>query len=203
MRWELSGMGIVRMGIVRGWELSGMGIVRDGNCPGWELSEMGIVRWELFGMGTVRDGICPGFPVESVFPAEKQKMSQTKNIRTWTTICMLMESFYWGTSWLLPSPRTQIILSIRNRLWRRVVIPSTLHEEITQVAHQGVSSMNERAKAAVYWQGITNDIQMARDNSNSYNVVAPPFEVIALWRSGCGLSNNELKLVPMMLERQT
>ena len=37
------------------WELSGMGIVRDGNCPGWELSTWWeLSGMELSGMGIVR-----------------------------------------------------------------------------------------------------------------------------------------------------
>ena len=33
--------------------------------------------------------------------------------------------------------------------------------------------MNERAKAIVYWLGITNDIQGAWENCNSCNLIAP------------------------------
>ena len=39
--------------------------------------------------------------------------------------------------------------------------------------HQGVTAMNERAKAIVYWPGITNDIQSARENCNNCNLITP------------------------------
>ena len=40
-------------------------------------------------------------------------------------------------------------------------------------AHQGVSAMHERAKAAVFWPGITKDIQAARKKWNSCDRIAP------------------------------
>ena len=39
-------------------------------------------------------------------------------------------------------------------------------------AHQGVTAMNERAKA-FFWLGLTNDIQGCQKNNNSYNLIAP------------------------------
>ena len=58
----------------------------------------------------------------------------------------------------------------------RIVIPPSLRKEVLRVlhsAHQGVTAMNERAKAIVYWPGITNDIQGTRENCNSCNLIAP------------------------------
>ena len=40
-------------------------------------------------------------------------------------------------------------------------------------AHQGVSAIHERAKDAVFWPGITQDIQTARKKCNSCNRIAP------------------------------
>ena len=80
----------------------------------------------------------------------------------------------------------------------RVGIPPTLRAEVLQslhAAHQGVCAMNERAKAAVYWPGITGDVNKARRNCYDCNRNAPsqprtppgkpwipttPFEAIAI-----------------------
>ncbi len=54
----------------------------------------------------------------------------------------------------------------------RIIIPSALRKEVIQClhsAHQGVGSMNERAKAGVYWPGITSHIQSVRDNCHTCN----------------------------------
>ena len=58
----------------------------------------------------------------------------------------------------------------------RVIIPPVLRPEIIEslhAAHQGVSAMNERAQASVYWPGITKDIQRARESCRSCNQNAP------------------------------
>ena len=58
----------------------------------------------------------------------------------------------------------------------RVIIPESLRPDVLQVlhsAHQGVAAMNERAKAGVYWPGITKDIARIRDSCSSCNLIAP------------------------------
>ena len=58
----------------------------------------------------------------------------------------------------------------------RIVIPPNLRKEVTQSlhsAHQGVTCMNEQAKAGVYWPGITPDIQYACDSCTSCNKTMP------------------------------
>ena len=66
----------------------------------------------------------------------------------------------------------------------RIVIPSSLRGEIVNslhAAHQGITGMNERAKAGVYWPGITTDIIKMRQSCGSCNrnmpsqPRAPPF----------------------------
>ena len=52
------------------------------------------------------------------------------------------------------------------------MIPPTLRGEIIDslhAAHQGISGMNERARAGVYWPGITADIIKARNSCGSCN----------------------------------
>ena len=59
---------------------------------------------------------------------------------------------------------------------QRVLIPSSLRREVLDslhAAHQGVTSMNERAKASVFWPGITRDIQNLRDYCQSCNRITP------------------------------
>lgn len=58
----------------------------------------------------------------------------------------------------------------------RVVIPPTLRSRVLQIlhsAHQGVSSMEARARAIIFWPGMTTDIQSTRDNCSPCNANAP------------------------------
>ena len=58
----------------------------------------------------------------------------------------------------------------------RVVIPKRLRPKILQnlhAAHQGVTSMNARANASVFWPGITADISKTRANCYSCDKMAP------------------------------
>ena len=50
-------------------------------------------------------------------------------------------------------------------MYNRVVIPKILRQqtlEILHAAHQGVSSMESRAQAIVYWPGLSTDIKETR-----------------------------------------
>ena len=58
----------------------------------------------------------------------------------------------------------------------RVFISPALQSEVFQSlhsAHQGVSLMNEHAKATLYWPGISSDTQRARSSCGSCNRIAP------------------------------
>ncbi|XP_012939615.1 uncharacterized protein LOC106012147 [Aplysia californica] len=58
----------------------------------------------------------------------------------------------------------------------RVVVPSSLRPSILEglhSAHQGVSAMELRAQAIVFWPGITNDIQSTRTKCRECNRNAP------------------------------
>ena len=58
----------------------------------------------------------------------------------------------------------------------RVVIPPALRPTVLQTlhaAHQGVSAMERRARATVFWPGMTKDIHHARDSCNYCNCNAP------------------------------
>lgn len=58
----------------------------------------------------------------------------------------------------------------------RVVIPPSLRQDVltsVHAAHQGVSSMNSRAEASVFWSGITPAISALRNECNHCNRMAP------------------------------
>ena len=58
----------------------------------------------------------------------------------------------------------------------QVVVPPSLRGQVLQIlhsAHQGVSSMESRARAIVFWPGMTADIHSKRDDCSSCNKNAP------------------------------
>ena len=58
---------------------------------------------------------------------------------------------------------------------RRVVIPSSLREEVLQglhAAHQGVSGMQARAEQTVFWPGIYKDLVSTREACRECNIKA-------------------------------
>ena len=58
----------------------------------------------------------------------------------------------------------------------RVVVPESLRRNVLQhlhSAHQGVSTMKQRARAIVYWPGMSKDIQETRNRCAECNRNAP------------------------------
>lgn len=58
----------------------------------------------------------------------------------------------------------------------RIVIPPSLRDNILTMlhaAHQAVTSMNARARASVFWPGITAEIQQLRDQCMACHRIAP------------------------------
>ena len=58
----------------------------------------------------------------------------------------------------------------------RVVVPPSLRKSIAEnlhAAHQGVSTMERRAQAIIFWPGMVNDIQQVRAKCNDCNTIAP------------------------------
>lgn len=58
----------------------------------------------------------------------------------------------------------------------RILIPKPLRTDVCHLlhsAHQGISAMNERAKAIVFWPGITNCIKKTREQCESCWRMAP------------------------------
>ena len=74
------------------------------------------------------------------------------------------------------SLRGDVVDAFSNGPGARILIPPSLRQEIIQSlhsAHQGVGGMNERAKAGVYWPGITKDIETVRASCSSCNRSMP------------------------------
>ena len=58
----------------------------------------------------------------------------------------------------------------------RVFVPPALQNTVLQIlhsAHQGVSAMQSRARAIVFWPGMTEDIKLTREKCRSCNKSAP------------------------------
>ena len=58
----------------------------------------------------------------------------------------------------------------------RIVIPPSLRPEVLDHlhgAHHGVSQMTARARASLFWPGITSDIARTRDNCRTCDTIAP------------------------------
>ena len=58
----------------------------------------------------------------------------------------------------------------------RVIVPTSLHGQILQhlhAAHQGISTMEQRARAIVYWPGMSKDIRETRERCVDCNRNAP------------------------------
>ena len=54
----------------------------------------------------------------------------------------------------------------------RVVVPRSLRDKVHRIlhsAHQGVSSIESRARYIVFWPGMTNDIRAVREHCSACN----------------------------------
>ena len=73
--------------------------------------------------------------------------------------------------------RDSLNITDRFILYRdRVVIPPSLRDKVLRIlhsAHQGVSSMESRARPIVFWPGMTNDIRAVREHCSACNRSAP------------------------------
>lgn len=86
--------------------------------------------------------------------------------------CELPDSVkpYWNSRYDL-SITDEVVL-----FGNRIVIPATLRSEVCSIlhsAHQGTGGMNERAKATVFWPGITDAIQKRRKQCATCWRIAP------------------------------
>ena len=103
------------------------------------------------------------------------------------TMCLLLEAINKGFPDAYRSSNTKI-----SRYWiyrdalyvsdgvimyrDRVVVPTSLRTTVLQIlhsAHQGVSSMESRARSIVFWPGMTEEISSVRNNCSSCIRTAP------------------------------
>ena len=117
--------------------------------------------------------------INSTFPEDKSEMSP-ELISYWpvrNSLYIVDGVILMKDQVLIPSTlRNGILLASSNEDKVRIVIPSNLRREIIRTlhsAHQGVTGMNERARASVYWPGITKDIQSARESCHKCNNIMP------------------------------
>ena len=66
---------------------------------------------------------------------------------------------------VLPYSLHESVVNSGSHVKTRIIIPPILRDEVLQslhAAHQGVSAMNGRARAGVFWPDITKDIENMR-----------------------------------------
>ena len=144
-------------------------------------NEFRAITWEIVRQETQSDDTLHNLSilVNSSFPDDKSDVPQEllpywsvrNNLYTMDGVILMNDKV------LIPPPlREEATNSLVNGAGTRILIPPKLRPEIVQslhAAHQGVGSMNERAKAGVYWPGITKDIESARAGCTSCNRIMP------------------------------
>ena len=124
-----------------------------------ETKELTALSWELIASETsldptfhkLQEAICDGFP-------DSYRNGDPGIAAYWT----YRESLVTSDGVILYRDRVVIPPSLRNDVLR------TLHS-----AHQGVSSMESRARAIVFWPGMSEDIRSTRDKCSACNKAAP------------------------------
>ena len=134
------------------------------------------VTWELVREETGKDVSMRKLValINSTFPADKSDMPPDL-VSYWP----IRDSLYVIDGVILMRDRIVLPKTLRNDAIQgclpgddRIVVPPTLRGEIIDslhAAHQGITGMNERARAGVYWPGITADIIKARNSCGSCN----------------------------------
>ena len=167
-----------------------------------EEEKVRAITWDLVRTETEQDEVMQQLMslINSMFPSSKDELPPMcadywpvrDNLYVVDGVVMMREQVVLPSS-LRNTAMQESVLGTSSR----VVIPTALRSEVVKSlhsAHQGVSSMNERAKASVYWPGITNDIRRVRQSCNSCNrnmpsqaktppaepcIPSSPFEAIA------------------------
>ena len=161
------------------WESNHQSFIASSSDLG--VNNVRAITWEVVKSETAKDPemIALVDLIQSVFPDNKEEMPEALekywNIRDQLYlidgVVLLLDQV------LIPPPlRPEVSQSFVDGQGARVLIPPALQSEVVQSlhsAHQGVSLMNEHAKATVYWPGISSDIQKARSSCASCNRIAP------------------------------
>ena len=146
-----------------------------------DRSEFRAITWDMVKQETKCDqSLCNlSTLINSSFPDDKSDMppellpywSVRNNLYLVDGVILMNDQIL-----MPPALREDTTKSLANNTGSRILIPPQLRPEILQSlhsAHQGVGSMNERAKAGVYWPGITKDIEMTRASCTSCNRIMP------------------------------
>ena len=143
--------------------------------------EFRAITWEIVKQETQSDDSLRQLVIliNSLFPDDRSNMPPDL-LPYWkvrNNLYMLDGVILMNDQVLIPSPlRENVTESLINGTGTRILIPLRLRQEVLQSlhsAHQGVGSMCERARAAVYWPGITKDIETARANCTSCDRIMP------------------------------
>ena len=134
------------------------------------------VTWEIVQEETRKDPVMQKlmFLINSTFPGDKSELPAEL-----TAYWPIRDSLYATDGVILMRDRIVLPTALRSDALEtglpgsdRIIIPSTLRGEIMNSlhsAHQGITRMNERARAGVYWPGITSDIIKTRQSCGSCN----------------------------------
>ena len=132
-------------------ELALMNTIRN------DTQELGVISWSLLATETAAD-VSLGPLLRSV----EQGKPIASDDPTLTSLRPICESLYAEEGVLLYQDRVIVPPSLRRRVLQN------LH-----AAHQGTSSMEQRARAIVYWPGISKDIRETREGCVDCNRNAP------------------------------
>ena len=144
----------------------------------FEEEKIRAITWDVVRAETEKDVnmqqlICL---ISSVFPSNKNEMPENisqywpvrDNLYMMDGVIMMKEHVV-----LPPSLQETALQGFGpDNTTTRIVIPPALHNDVVRSlhsAHQGISSMTARAKACVYWPGITADIIKVRKSCSSCN----------------------------------
>ena len=129
-----------------------------------DTQELGTITWSLLAQATASDTSLSTL----LKLIEQGAPSLARNNPSLATLWPICESVYAQEGVLLYQDRVIVPTSLRSRVLQN------LH-----AAHQGTSMMEQRARAIVYWPGMSKDIRDTRDrcvacNRNAPAQAAPP-----------------------------
>jgi hypothetical protein len=123
-----------------------------------DTKQLGIISWSLLARETSLDG--PLSCLMNLINQGDQKLARSHpSLEPFWPVC---EAVYVHEGVLLHLDR--------------VIIPQSLRRQVLQhlhAAHQGASTMERRARAMMYWPGMSSDIRQTRDTCADCNRNAP------------------------------
>ena len=149
--------------------------------PSKDDQDIRAITWDIVKQETSSDELMRDLCVliNSSFPDEKHELPP-ELLPYWNTrnnLYIVDGVILMKDQVVIPkSLRSDVTEAFSNGPGARILIPPNLRQEIIQSlhsAHQGVCGMNERAKAGVYWPGITKDIEAVRAACRSCNRSMP------------------------------